>query len=127
MISAIVSCTSSNQTDKIKLMTLDPGHFHASLIQKTSYENIDLTVDVYAPEGPEVNSFLKSIDAYNNREENPTNWKINKANRGATATKTEKKMTARMRPKSSRTSTKKNSKTLPGGPKIARKWFPGRS
>ena len=77
MISAIVSCTSSNQTDKIKLMTLDPGHFHASLIQKTSYENIDLTVDVYAPEGSEVNSFLNSIDAYNNREENPTNWKIN--------------------------------------------------
>ena len=77
MISAILSCTSSDQTKKIKLMTLDPGHFHASLIQKTSYENIDLTVDVYAPEGPEVNSFLKSIDSYNNREENPTNWKIN--------------------------------------------------
>ena len=77
MISAIVSCTSNNQTDKIKLMTLDPGHFHASLIQKTSYENIDLTVDVYAPEGSEVNSFLNSIDAYNNRKENPTNWKIN--------------------------------------------------
>ena len=58
-------------------MTLDPGHFHAALIQKTSYENIDSTVDVYAPEGPEVNTFLKSIDAYNSRENNPTNWSVN--------------------------------------------------
>ena len=73
----ILSCSSNVDNKIVKLMTLDPGHFHAALIQKTSYENIDSTVDVYAPEGPEVSTFLKSIDAYNNRETNPTNWSIN--------------------------------------------------
>ena len=73
----IMSCTSTEDSNTVKLMTLDPGHFHAALIQKTSYKDIDLTVDVYAPEGPEVNTFLKSIDAYNSRENNPTNWSVN--------------------------------------------------
>ena len=73
----IMSCTSTEDSNTVKLMTLDPGHFHAALIQKTSYEDIDSTVDVYAPEGPEVNTFLKSIDAYNRRENNPTNWSVN--------------------------------------------------
>jgi len=58
----ILSCSSDDKKKMVKLMTLDPGHFHAALIQKTSYENIDSTVDVYAPEGPEVSTFLKSID-----------------------------------------------------------------
>ena len=73
----ILSCSSNDNKKIVKLMTLDPGHFHAALIQKTSYENIDSTVDVYAPEGPEVSTFLKSIDEYNNRKTNPTNWFIN--------------------------------------------------
>ena len=73
----ILSCSSNEDNKTVKLMTLDPGHFHAALIQKTSYKDIDSTVDVYAPEGPEVSTFLKSIDAYNNRDNNPTNWSIN--------------------------------------------------
>ena len=73
----IMSCTSTEDSNTVKLMTLDPGHFHAALIQKTSYEDIDSTVDVYAPDGPEVNTFLRSIDAYNSRENNPTNWSVN--------------------------------------------------
>ena len=28
---------------EVKLMTLDPGHFHAALIQKSMYEQIDPT------------------------------------------------------------------------------------
>ena len=64
----ILSCSSNEDNKTVKLMTLDPGHFHAALIQKTSYENIDSTVDVYAPEGPEVSTFLKSIDGYYSRE-----------------------------------------------------------
>ena len=54
----ILSCSSNDNKKIVKLMTLDPGHFHAALIQKTSYENIDSTVDVYAPEGPEVLSLI---------------------------------------------------------------------
>jgi predicted dehydrogenase len=59
---------------KIKLMNLDPGHFHAALVQKTMYENVDPVVHVYAPEGPEVASYLSSISVYNSRGEDPTSW-----------------------------------------------------
>ena len=58
----------------VKLINLDPGHFHASLVQKTSYNGVESLVHVYAPEGPEVQSYLNRINDYNNRSENPTSW-----------------------------------------------------
>ena len=73
-----MGCTPKEDNTKVKLMTLDPGHFHAALIQKTSYNDIDNTIDVYAPEGPEVKDFLSKIKGYNNRAENPTNWTVKK-------------------------------------------------
>ena len=73
----IMGCEPKEEDANVKLMTLDPGHFHAALIQKTSYEDIDSTVDVYAPDGPEVKDFLSKIQGYNNRAENPTNWTVN--------------------------------------------------
>lgn len=69
-------CVKNQKSSKVKLMTLDPGHFHAALIQKISYDDIDGTVDVYAPDGPEVRDFLNKIEGYNSREENPTNWTV---------------------------------------------------
>lgn len=59
---------------KVKLMTLDPGHFHASLVQKSMNDQIDPVVNVYAPEGNEVQEHLKRIDGFNTRAENPTRW-----------------------------------------------------
>lgn len=59
---------------EVKLMTLDPGHFHAALIQKSMYDQIDPNVYVYAPDGPDVTEHLARIDAFNKREENPTAW-----------------------------------------------------
>jgi len=58
----------------VKLMNLDPGHFHASLVQKTMYESVDPTVNVYAPDGPEVESYLNRIKDYSSRPESPTSW-----------------------------------------------------
>ena len=55
-------------------MNLDPGHFHASLVQKIMYEGVDPVVHVYAPDGPEVAVYLSRIDDYNNREDSPTAW-----------------------------------------------------
>jgi predicted dehydrogenase len=60
---------------KVKLMNLDPGHFHAALVQKTMYGQVDPVVHVYAPEGPEVKSYLNLIKDYNARPENPTSWR----------------------------------------------------
>ncbi len=59
---------------KVKLMNLDPGHFHAALVQKTMYKSVNPVVHVYAPDGPEVNSYLNRIGDYNGRKENPTTW-----------------------------------------------------
>ena len=61
-------------SSKVKLITLDPGHFHAALVQKEMYAGIDSLVYVYAPEGPEVASYLALVKQYNDRKENPTQW-----------------------------------------------------
>lgn len=60
--------------DKIKLITLDPGHFHAALVQKTMLNDVDANVHVYAPQGPDLQSHLSKIDAYNHRLQDPTGW-----------------------------------------------------
>jgi predicted dehydrogenase len=62
---------------KVGLMTLDPGHFHAALIQKTMYADVDSTVHVFAPDGPEVQGFLNKIASYNSRADEPTKWTLN--------------------------------------------------
>ena len=67
---------SQEKTDtKLQLITLDPGHFHAALVQKSMYADVDSVVHVYAPEGQEVKSHLSLVDSYNTRTENPTAWK----------------------------------------------------
>jgi predicted dehydrogenase len=58
-------------------MALDPGHFHAALTLKTMYKDVDPSINVYAPEGPEVKDFLNKISVYNSRDKNPTDWEVN--------------------------------------------------
>ena len=57
-----------------QIMTLDPGHFHAALVQKMQLDDVDPTVHVYAPEGPDVQDHLNRIRGFNTRADNPTNW-----------------------------------------------------
>ena len=70
--------TSMNQPakDKVTIMSLDPGHFHAGLIHKTMYPHVDSTVHVFAPAGAELDDYIKRIAGYNSRGESPTAWKI---------------------------------------------------
>lgn len=58
----------------VRLVTLDPGHFHAALVQKVMYPDVSPVVHVYAPEGPDVALHLDRIKSYNQRPENPTRW-----------------------------------------------------
>lgn len=58
----------------VGLVVLDPGHFHASLLQKERLAGISDTVWVYAPEGPEVGQYLTAVEGYNSRPEQPTAW-----------------------------------------------------
>jgi len=59
----------------VKLVTLDPGHFHAALVQKSMYPDVDSVVHVYAPEGSDVQLHLERIEGYNKRADQPTRWK----------------------------------------------------
>lgn len=68
---------SENEPDSIlRIMTLDPGHFHAGLIHKSMYPSVDSTVYVYAPDGPELKDHLNRIGGYNNRVDQPTGWNL---------------------------------------------------
>lgn len=78
-----ISCSSpemktenAESDSKVRIMTLDPGHFHAGLIHKSMYPSVDSTVYIFAPEGPELKDHLNRIAGYNNRPENPTSWNL---------------------------------------------------
>jgi predicted dehydrogenase len=58
----------------IQLITLDPGHFHAALVQKSMYPNVDSVVHVYAPTGTDLQMHLGRIEGFNKRQDNPTRW-----------------------------------------------------
>src|SRR4030095_13506126 len=58
----------------VRLMTVDPGHFHAALLQKEMYKGVAPRVDVYAPLGFDLFEHLKRIDAFNRRSDSPTHW-----------------------------------------------------
>jgi predicted dehydrogenase len=73
---AIIFTMCAHAADQVKLIVLDPGHFHASLVQKDMYPGLDPTVSVYAPMGPDVVDYLNRIALFNTRPENPTAWKI---------------------------------------------------
>jgi predicted dehydrogenase len=60
---------------RVRLITLDPGHFHAALVQKSMYPVIDPEVQVYAPGGPELQAHLALVRQYNERADQPTHWK----------------------------------------------------
>ena len=59
---------------QVQLVTVDPGHFHAALVQKIMYDQVSPKVHVYAPEGPDYLQHLDKIKAYNSRTANPTAW-----------------------------------------------------
>lgn len=72
---ALFAMSCKNTTDnQVVLVTLDPGHFHAALVQKTQYPQVSKDVYVYAPDGAELEEHLKKIDGYNTRAETPTAW-----------------------------------------------------
>ncbi len=59
---------------EVRLITLDPGHFHAALVQKTAYPQVAPDVHVYAPAGDDLRQHLERIEQYNTRAEDPTAW-----------------------------------------------------
>jgi predicted dehydrogenase len=66
------------QTNRMhsQLIIVEPGHFHAALLQKEMYPWLERRVSVYAPLGPELLDYLGRIAAFNSRAENPTSWQL---------------------------------------------------
>jgi len=59
-----------------RLITLDPGHFHAALIQKEMYAEVSPRVAVYAPLGPDLIEHLNRVTRFNLRADRPTSWEL---------------------------------------------------
>jgi len=82
LLTALFSCAEKEEGQtkdatadgKVKLMILNPGHYHAALVQKTMYDQVAPVAHVYAPAGPEVAEYLKRIEGFNTRAEKPTSW-----------------------------------------------------
>src|ERR1041384_3937975 len=62
--------------DDFRLITLDPGHFHAALLQKEAYPGVSNRVAVYAPLGPDLTEHMNRVARFNARKENPTRWEL---------------------------------------------------
>ena len=60
---------------RFHLITLDPGHFHAALVQKMMYTDVDPQVRVYAPEGEDLRQHLQLVESFNTRSNRPTHWR----------------------------------------------------
>ena len=69
-----LGCKGGEEKPEVVLLTLDPGHFHAALVQKTQYPQVSKDVYVYAPAGEDLESHLAKVEAYNQRAEAPTSW-----------------------------------------------------
>ncbi len=60
----------------VQLVTLDPGHFHAALVQKEMYAEVSPRVHIYAPLGPDILAHLNRISGFNNWPDRPTGWQL---------------------------------------------------
>jgi predicted dehydrogenase len=60
----------------VRLMTVDPGHFHAALVQKEMYPGVAARVDVFAPLGRDLIGHLNRVASFNARSDNPTAWQL---------------------------------------------------
>ncbi len=75
IIAVASSATAQEVTPpRVRLITLDPGHFHASLVQKRMYADVDSVVNVFAPATDDVRQHLARIEAFNRRADSPTRW-----------------------------------------------------
>jgi len=59
-----------------RLITVDPGHFHAALIQKEAYPGVSDRVSVYAPLSADLTEHMNRVVRFNQRAERPTRWEL---------------------------------------------------
>jgi predicted dehydrogenase len=74
MTAASAGAQRAPDTALVRLLTLDPGHFHASLVQKFMYPGVDSVVHVYSAGGDDLAQHLARIELFNKRSDHPTHW-----------------------------------------------------
>ncbi|PYQ53231.1 MAG: oxidoreductase [Acidobacteria bacterium] len=73
---ARVRAEGSQPMAEVRFITLDPGHFHAALVQREMYPGVSRTVHVYAPVGSDLLDHLARVTRFNQRPDNPTSWAL---------------------------------------------------
>jgi hypothetical protein len=58
------------------LVVIDPGHFHATLVQQEIYPGLSPLVRVHAPLGRDLIDYLSRIAGYNRRSRAATDWRL---------------------------------------------------
>jgi hypothetical protein len=72
---ALLGASLAGEPRRLRLLVVNPGHFHAAQLQSTMLPGIAEEVRVYAPLGPDLTAYLNSVARYNNRTEDPTRWR----------------------------------------------------
>ena len=73
---ALFLASFTGRADDVKLITLDPGHFHAALFQREMLPGVSPVVHVYAPLGPDLAAHVQRVAQFNLRQERPTQWQL---------------------------------------------------
>src|SRR4051812_45158088 len=60
----------------IRFISLDPGHFHAALVHKQMYPEVNRQAHVYAPLGQDLLGHLGRIVGFNTRKADATAWQL---------------------------------------------------
>jgi predicted dehydrogenase len=76
MAGLLVFFALSGWAEDIKIITLDPGHFHAALFQREMLPGVSPTAYVYAPLGPDLTAHLNRVAQFNLRRDDPTHWQL---------------------------------------------------
>lgn len=58
------------------IMIINPGHFHAGLVLREMHPWISPDVYIYSEAGPDLDNYMKLVEAFNTRKDNPTSWKF---------------------------------------------------
>src|ERR1019366_6328442 len=74
LLTMCATLSAAAASNDVRLITLDPGHFHAGLVQKFMYPQVDPVVRVYAPAGPDLQEHLTRVEGFNARADQPTHW-----------------------------------------------------
>jgi len=59
------------------LLILNPGHFHAALVLREPHPSLSDDIYVHSEPGPDLDRFQEIAESFNNRQVNPTRWKLN--------------------------------------------------